>query len=53
MNTEKKTNKFKTFFKKIGTKNLIVICAVLLIGAAVCVNYVLYRQDNKQGFKIQ
>ena len=47
MNTEKKTNKFKAFFKKIGTKNLIVICAVLLIGAAVCVNYVLYRQDNK------
>lgn len=47
MNTEKKPNKFKAFFKKIGTKNLIVICAVLLIGAAVCVNYVLYRQDNK------
>lgn len=47
MNTEKKTNKFKEFFKKIGTKNLIVICAVLLIGAAVCVNYILYKQDKK------
>ena len=46
MNTEKKTNKFKNFFKKIGAKNLIVICAVLLIGAAVSVNYILYRQSN-------
>lgn len=43
MNTETKTNKFKAFFKKIGKRNLIVICAVVLIGVAVCVNYVLYK----------
>ena len=43
MNTETKTNKFKKLLKKIGTRNLIVIGAVLLIGVAVCVNYVLYR----------
>lgn len=43
MNTETKMNKFKKLLKKIGTRNLIVIGAVLLIGVAVCVNYVLYR----------
>ena len=43
MNTESKFNKFKSFFKKVGTRNLIIIGAVLLIGVAVSVNYVLYR----------
>ena len=47
MNTEKKTNKIKSFFKKIGSKNLIIICAVLLIGTAVGVNYILYNQDSE------
>ena len=43
-NTEiKKENKIKSFFKKLGTRNLVVICAVLLIGAAVGVNYILYQ----------
>lgn len=46
MNTEKKPNKFINFFKKIGSKNLIIICAVLIIGAAVGVNYILYNQDQ-------
>jgi len=45
MNTEKKQNKFISFFKKIGSRNLIIICAVLLIGTAVGVNYILYNQD--------
>lgn len=45
-NTEiKKESKFKRFFKKIGTRNLIVIAAVLLIGAAVGVNYILYQDS--------
>ncbi|MGM9645981.1 MAG: SpoIIIAH-like family protein [Eubacteriales bacterium] len=45
-NTEiKKESKFKKFFKKIGTRNLIVIAAVLLIGAAVGVNYILYQDS--------
>lgn len=46
MNTEKKPNKIKRFFKKIGARNLIVICAVLLIGTAVGVNYILYSNDS-------
>lgn len=41
MNTEKKPNKIKGFFEKIGSKNLIIICAVLIIGTAVGVNYIL------------
>ena len=43
MSTESKFNKFKSFFKKVGKRNLIIIGAVMLIGVAVCVNYVLYR----------
>ena len=46
MNTENKPNKIKQIFKKIGTKNLVVICAVVLIGAAICVNYILYKNNS-------
>lgn len=46
MSTEKKPNKFFNFLKKVGSKNLIIICAVLLIGTAVGVNYILYNQDS-------
>lgn len=45
MKTENTPNKAKQFFKKIGAKNLLVICAVLLIGTAICVNYVIYNQE--------
>ena len=45
MNTEKKTNKIKSFFKKLGARNLIVICAILLIGTAIGVNYILYNDE--------
>jgi stage III sporulation protein AH len=46
MNTEKKTNKIKSFFKKLGARNLIVICAILLIGTAIGVNYIIYNRDE-------
>lgn len=46
MNTENKPKKIKNFFKKIGIKNIVVICAVLLIGAAICVNYILYNSSD-------
>lgn len=45
MNTEKKFTKLKQAIKKIGTRNLIVICAVLLIGTAIGINYILYRDQ--------
>jgi len=41
MNTEKKPNKIKSFFQKIGSRNLIIICAVLIIGTAIGVNYII------------
>lgn len=46
MNTEKKTNKVKEFFKKMGAKNLVVICSVLLIGSAICINYIMHSQES-------
>ncbi len=46
MNTEKKTNKAKQFFKKLGAKNLVVICAILLVGTAICVNYIIHNQGT-------
>lgn len=47
MNTEKKTNKIKDIFKKIGARNLVLLCAVLLIGTAICVNYILYTSEDE------
>lgn len=46
MNTEKKTNKVKQFFKKIGARNLIIICAALMVGTAICVNYIIYKGSD-------
>lgn len=48
MNTEKKPNKIVSFFKKIGSRNLIVICAVLLIGTAIGVNYIIQNQEIEE-----
>lgn len=45
-NIQKKPGKIKAFFKKIGVRNLVVICAVLLIGGAVGINYILYSKPN-------
>ena len=36
-----KINKIVSFFKKVGSKNWIIICAVLLIGAAIGINYIV------------
>ena len=40
--------KFQTFIMKIGKRNLIVVCAVLLIGAAVWLNWMLFAKDSAQ-----
>ena len=34
-------------FSKIGRRNLLIICAVLLIGGAVVLNYFLFQGDDK------
>ncbi len=52
-NQQQQTSKFKEFFKKIGMRNLVVICAVLLIGTAVLVNYILYNDaDNNPSLDV-
>lgn len=43
-------NKVKAFFGRIGKKNLIIIGAVLLVGAAVCINWVLFANLNDGGY---
>lgn len=44
----KKPGKVKAFFKKLGVRNLVVICALLLIGGAVGVNYILYSTPDTE-----
>ena len=61
MNTEEKyelieveeegfVEKVKGFFERIGRKNLIIIGSVLLIGVAVCLNWVLFADTDKGGY---
>lgn len=42
--------KVKEFFAKIGRRNLIIIGAVLLVGVAICLNWVLFANNNDDGF---
>lgn len=39
---ENEKNNVKSFFKKFGVRNLVILCAILIIGGAVGVNYLLY-----------
>ena len=36
----------KNFFTKAGKRNLIIVCAVVLIGAAVWVNWMFFSKDD-------
>ena len=40
----------KNFFTKAGKKNLIIVCAVVLIGAAVWVNWLFFSDDGGDGY---
>ena len=42
--------KVKEFFAKIGRRHLIIIGAVLLVGVAICLNWVLFANNNDDGF---
>ena len=44
----KKPNKFMKVIEKIGKRNIIIACSVLLIGAAVLVNWILISKANKK-----
>ena len=42
-------NKFQMILEKIGKRNIIIACAVLLIGAAVLMNFILFSGNNQNG----
>lgn len=44
---EPKPKKFRTLIVKIGRRNAVIACAVLLIGAAVFLNWVLFAGNSK------
>ena len=39
--------KLQAFFQKVGKRNLIIACAVLLIGAAVWLNFILFSNGTQ------
>ena len=44
-------NKFQLILEKIGKRNIIIACAVLLIGVAVLMNFILFSgTDKNNGF---
>lgn len=43
----KQPNKFQMILEKIGKRNLIIACAVVLIGAAVLLNFILFSGADK------
>ena len=42
-------NKFQMILEKIGKRNIIIACAVLLIGVAVLMNFILFSGTNQDG----
>lgn len=42
-------NKFQLILEKIGKRNIIIACAVLLIGVAVLMNFILFSGTNQNG----
>lgn len=44
--TPKPQGKWKTFLNRIGKRNVIIACSILLIGMAVWVNWVLFSGNN-------
>ncbi|MBQ5362379.1 MAG: SpoIIIAH-like family protein [Clostridia bacterium] len=47
MNFKKVLNTIGDFFKKMGKRNLIIAGAVIMIGLAVYVNWIVFAGDNK------
>lgn len=45
-----KMQSVKEFFTKSGKKNLIIACAVVLIGAAVWLNWAFFSKDGDDGY---
>lgn len=47
---EGKFKKMKEFFGNVGRRNIIIVCAVLLVAAAVCLNWIMFAGDSKDGY---
>ena len=45
----KKSNKFKAVILKVGKRNIVIACSVLLIGAAVLLNWILFSGAGNGG----
>ena len=43
-------NKFQIILEKIGKRNIIIACAVLLIGVAVLMNFILFSGTDTDGY---
>ena len=43
-------SKIKSFIEKVGKRNVIIACAVLLIGAAVWLNFILFTGTSTGGY---
>ena len=43
-------NKFQMILEKIGKRNIIIACAVLLIGVAVLMNFILFSGTDTDGY---
>ena len=43
-------NKFQMILEKIGKRNIIIACAVLLIGVAVLMNFILFSGADNGGY---
>lgn len=51
MDIKKTLEKTKKFFLKIGKRNAMIGCSVLLIGAAIVLNFIVFgSSDNTSGF---
>lgn len=45
-----RTNRFLSFFRKIGKRNALIACAVVLIGLSVWFNWVLFSGSSDDGY---
>lgn len=43
-------DRVKEFLTRIGRKNLIIVGAVLLVGVAICINWILFADTNNDGY---
>ena len=43
-------DRVKEFLTRIGRRNLIIVGAVLLVGVAICINWILFADTNNDGY---